>query len=260
MNDLDLIENYLTGQLPADEQTRFEAALRTDPALADALAFYVLARHTATADARAERRAEFDALRRKAGVPLPPDPVETPVVRPFWGRPVSWAAAASIVLLLGLGWYFLQPGTTPADATMAISRQVDAYVASHFVTLPTTMDGGTTDSLTIGINYVNKGQLPQAEAVFRAVLTRQPANENALKYAGIVALRLQKYDYAIELFHRLGERTDLFSNPGRFYEALARLKRGRPMDKEQAKKLLKEVIIKNLDEKPEATQLLNALL
>ena len=39
LESLETVENYLTGQLPADERARFEAALRTDPAVVDALAF-----------------------------------------------------------------------------------------------------------------------------------------------------------------------------------------------------------------------------
>jgi tetratricopeptide (TPR) repeat protein len=242
MNDLETIENYVTGKLPEDERTRFETALRTDPALADALAFYVLAKHTAKVDARAQRQAELDALRR------------TPA-RLQWVAPMGWAAAASVVLLLGLGWYFVRDSAGSADAT----QFADAYVTRHFDKLPATMNGGSTDSLMQGIGLYNDKKFAEAEVIFQDVLTQQPDNDRALKFAGVVALRLEKYDIAIDRFHRLSQRTDLFSNPGTFLEAIALLQRNRPMDKEQAKKLLEDVINRNLEGKTEADALLTKL-
>ena len=256
MNDLELIENYLTGQLPADERARFEAALRTDPAVADTLAFYLMAKQAARAEAREQRLAELNALRRKTPQPPVMEPVGLPRARPSWSAPMRWAAAASVVLLLGLGWYFFRPQPQPM---LAASQQVDAYVTSHFMQLPTTMDGGPADSLKMGVDLFNKGNVAEANTVFQDVLTRHPNTDSALKYAGIVAFRRGDYDQAITLFHRLSQRTDLYANPGLFYESLALLKRGRPMDKNEAKKLLEDVIKNNLDGKTEAEQLKTSL-
>ena len=237
-NDLETIENYLTGQLSAEERTQFETTLRTDPAVADALAFYALAKHTAKVDARAQRQAELGALRRQPA-------------RLQWAAPMQWVAAASVVLLLGLSWYFLRDTTGSTDAT----QLADAYITKNFDQLPTTMGGGPTDSLKQGVDLYNNNKFAEAEAVFQDVLIGQPDNDRALKFAGIVALRQQKYDQAIDRFHRLSQRTDLFSNPGTFLEAIALLQRGRPMDKSQAKKLLNDVISKNLEGKREAAEL-----
>jgi tetratricopeptide (TPR) repeat protein len=242
MNDLELIENYVNGQLSADERARFETALRTDPAVADALAFYVLAKQAAKNEARAERLAELDALRRQPAKGL-------------LSVPMQWAAAASVVLVIGLGWYFLRDSTSGGGNATELA---DAYVTENFNQLSTTM-GGEADSLKTGVGLFNENKLTEAEAIFESVLERQPTNDRALKYTGIVALRQGNYDEAIDRFHRLSERTDLFSNPGAFYEALARIKRSGPMDKSQAKKLLEEVINKNLEGKGEAEKLLKTL-
>lgn len=272
--DLETIENYLTGQLTPDERLRFEEALRTDSAVAEALTFYMLTKQVSRDEAREQvpydevreqRRAELDALRKKGNLALDADDedelieVATPV-RTLWSVPMRWAAAASVILVLGLGWYFVsQPTSTPAAGQLA-----DQYIASRFTQLPTTMDGGSSgstsmDSLKLGVGLFNQGNLAGAETVFYGILTRQPDLENALKYAGIVSLRQGKYDQAIEQFHRLSQRTELYSNPGTFYEALAHLKRGQPTDQEQAKKLLNEVVGKSLEGKREAESLLKEL-
>ena len=253
--ELETIENYLNGGLSAGEKARFETALRTDPAVADALSFYVLAKHTAKVGAHARRKAELDALRRNA-VPLPMVDLPTPTrVRPLWSAPMRWAAAASVVLLLGIGGYFLRGTTKSPDA----AQLADAYVTRNFDQLSTNMGGGSVDSLTQGIGLYNDKKFAEAEVVFQDVLTQHPDNDRALKLAGIVALRQKKYDIAIDRFHRLSQRNDLFSNPGSFLEAIALLQRNRPIDKEQAKRLLEEVINKNLEGKNEAKQFIEQL-
>lgn len=251
--DLETIENYVTGQLSTDERARFEAALRTDPALADALTFYMLSKHVAREEAHAIRKAELDALRQK-----------TVPTQPFWSAPMRWVAAASIVILLGLGWNFFQSANGPANSELAVAQLTDAYVAQHFTNLSTDMDGASSgskalDSLKQGIDLYNKGKLTEADGIFQDVLKRQPDLESALTYAGITSLRRGNYDQAITLFRRLSQRTDLVSNSGTFYEALALLKRGQPADMKQAEILLKEVIEKGLAGKKEATALIETL-
>jgi tetratricopeptide (TPR) repeat protein len=261
-NNLETIENYVTGQLSADERWQFETALRTDSALADELAFYLLTKQVATSQAREQRKAELDALRDQSIQP-PRELAEIETrTRPLWSAPMRWAAAASIVLLLGVGWYFINPSST--DTQLVASQQVDAYIATHFNQLPTTMGSGptgsaTTDSLKTGVGLYNEGKLTEAGNVFEQVLTRQPNNASAIKFAGLVSLRQGNYDKAVSLFHQLSEQTDLAYNPGLFYESLALLKRGKPLDKENAKKLLDQVIIKNLEGKKEAKKLLSEL-
>jgi tetratricopeptide (TPR) repeat protein len=256
-NDLETIENYLTGQLSDEDRAQFETTLRTDPAVADALAFYVLAQHTAKVDALSQRRDELDALYKRPRANPETNPVPVSVATPTrrqWSAPMRWVAAAAVLLLLGLGWYFFRTSNAP-DAT----QLAEAYVTRTYDQLSTTMGNGTSDKLTAGIGLYNEQKFAEAETAFEAVLAGQPDNDRALKFAGLVALRQKKYDSAIDRFHQLGQRTDLFSNPGTFLEAITLLERNRPMDKGQAKKLLEEVINGNLEGKNEAKQILLSL-
>jgi len=258
MNDLEIIENYLNGQLSADERTRFETSLRTDPAVADALAFYVLTKQVARQEAREQRLAELDALRRNKH---PQPPIHTGSDEPTvatprrWQAPMRWVAAASVLLLLGLGWYIFRQAGGPTSAV----ELADTYLNQQYGQLSTTMSGGPADRLKQGIDLYNQQKFQEAELIFTQLLTEQPDNDRVLKLAGLVALRQANYDEAIARFHRLSQRTDLYSNPGTFLEALARLKRNQPMDKEQAKKLLDEVITSNLEGKSTAQSLVKQL-
>lgn len=243
--NLETIENYVNGQLSAQERMQFEEQLRTDPTVAEELAFYVLSKQVAHQQAREERMTELNALRQQ----------NPRIGQRSVGSWTVYAAAASLVLLLGLGWYFFRPTT---ESPLAANQLIDDYVTAHFMELPTTM-GSETDSLKLGIDLFNKGKLDQATVVFQDVLTRKPDTDSALKYGGIASLRQGNYDKAIEQFRDLSQRTDLIANPGPFYESLALLKRGRPIDKSRAKKLLEEVINKNLEGKADAEILVQSL-
>ncbi len=265
METLETIENYLNGQLPASERERFETALRTDPAVADTLAFYVMTKEAARQQAREQRRAELDSLRQKS--------VATPMAAPMMeeagmGRdqpvlsrpaprsaPMRWVAAASVLLLLGLAWSVFRLETEP----VSIAQLADTYITTHYDQLSTTMGGGSANRLEQGIGLYNEQKFAEAEAAFKDVLAQQPNNERALQFAGVIAYRQGKYGQAIDQFHKLSQIPDLISNPGAFLEALARLKRSQPMDKEQAKTLLQTVIQENLAGKAEAEPLVKQL-
>lgn len=256
--NLETIENYVNDQLSADERMRFETALRTDPAVADALKFYVVAKETARQQARQaheereQRRAELDALRRSHSPKTFADMPTDTRPRPTWSAPVRWAAAASVVLLMGLGWVFLRGAGGGTDAV----QMADAYVTTNYGQLSTAMSGGPADRLKQGVELYNRQQFAEAEPVFAQLLTEQPDNDRALKYAGLVAYRLKNYDQAVERFSRLNRRTDLLDTSGPFLEALARIQRNQPIDKEPVKNLLQRVIRENLEGKAEAKELI----
>ena len=88
----------------------------------------------------------------------------------------------------------------------------------------------------------------------KSLAKNNPTNSEAKKYAGIVSLRLNNYDKALEYFTMLATDTGLYSNPGKFYKAITLLKRNKDGDKEAAKLLLEEVRDENLEGKNEAEE------
>ncbi|RCR68900.1 tetratricopeptide repeat protein [Larkinella punicea] len=229
MKELERIDDYFAGRLSPADRDRFEATLPHNPALARSVAFYLLARQTARQEARRMLK------------PLP--------VRRL---PVRMLVAVAACLLLVLG--FLTVWQTPPS----VREVADQYLSERYGQLPVSLDG-QSDSLKTGSQFYNMGEFRKAETVFESMLQREPTHPEALKRAGLVSLRLNQYDQAIERFQRLGQQTDLYANPGIFLEALARLKRGQPMDKNRAKKLLLTVIQGNLEGKKEAGQLVEKI-
>lgn len=226
----------MANRLPADERIRFEANLRTDTALAEAVAFYVSTGQTLRQDALSQRRAELMARPR-------------PIRQTNW--PYAVAAAACLVLLLGIGWVLWFPKNTATELA-------DAYIDRNLTQLSVTM-GAENDTLQQSIDLINKGQLKEADDLLTNLLYRQPANAEVLKWAGVVSLRRSQYDNAISRFGQLSRRTDLYANPGFFLESLARIKRNRPDDKDTAKFLLQRVVKQNLEGSKEANELLKQL-
>lgn len=232
------IEDYFKRQLSDPEKEQFEKDLKTDPELAESVAFYLLVKNAAGQEARDKRLAE----RHEAWQKLRNSQPKT-ISRPLF----YYAAAAVLFIAMGLGWYFLSPGVQSRE------QLAEHYVQENFSTLSVQM-GGNADSLQQVINQYNKGNYKEAGSMIDAMLRRDPQNTEAQKIAGIVSLKEGDYDKAINHFHQLGAQKQLFSNPGKFYEAIALLQRGLPLDKKLADSLLREVIDGNLEGKEEAVK------
>ena len=225
------IEAYFGKTLTAGERAQFEREMSENGELADEVAFYLATRKAQVDGERQElleaRHAEWQQLLEE----------EVPKTRSLW-----WAAAAVVAALaVGLAWYLNLSGPS-------YERLAHAYVSTELQTVNVRMDG-TADSLQLAARLFNDGSLEEARRVTEGLLANEQGNAEAKKLAGIVSLRLKDYDKAIEHFQQLGAREDLFSNPGKFYEALARLERNKSGDKEKAEGLLKEVVEKRLEGK-----------
>ncbi len=230
---MDKIEQYYNQTLSKAERLAFEEELKSNPALAQEVAFWVQARAAAQAEAHARRKEEFAMLGQSL--------TKTKQRSLYY----TYAAAASVVLMLGLGWWIYKSQITNYESQIN-KEWASAYIEKNFTTLNTQM-GNSNDSLQIGITVYNSGDLKKAKVAFEQLLQRDSLHAEAQKYVGIVALRRQDYDQAIKHFHALGLRTDLVANPGKFYEALALLRRDLPLDKKKVENLLKEIKAAKLD-------------
>lgn len=122
-SDFERIEAYVAGHLSVGERTQFETELSKDSELASETArlraLRTGLRRLTYRDELAARHAEL--IERGA---INPVQTGTGRVRPLGQtRPLwqSFAVAASVALLLGLGWFFLKPNpsSTPSPADMA---------------------------------------------------------------------------------------------------------------------------------------------
>ncbi len=231
------IEAFINNELSDEEIRELEEHLRTDKQLAEELAFYLSVKRLAAQSpqrSRLEKRHEEWRQLKKGNV-----------VTPILGW--RWAVAALVVVGICLAWLL---NTSPSSDLRGLSGK---YISANFETLSVRMSGPeSNDSLQTAINAFNGGDLQHTLAICEGILQRDPSNTEAMKTAGIAALRSKDYDKAIQYFQTLGNDTSLYGNPGRFYEALALLQKGGEQDIKQAEELLDEVIARDLEGKRES--------
>ena len=242
MENLEYIENYFKGINNDGQKQQFEKKIMEDASFAEEVAFYISTNGLIEQQVKAEKKQRFREIYDKQKV----IPIKQPVIS-MW----KYIAAASIIVAVILITWFM-PGNKKSSQQLA-----DTYIQQNFKTLSVTM--GSQDSLQTGLNLFNSKKLAEALSMFEAIVKNNPANSDAKKYAGIVSLRLNNYDKALEYFTMLASDTSLYSNPGKFYEAITFLKRNKDGDKETAKLLLKEVRDENLEGKNEAMEWLGKL-
>lgn len=225
------IDNYFEGRLSAAEQADFERKLEQDKALADEVAFYLSTKAAFKEAALQKRHAQWTRQR--------------PVQSLRW----QWASgiAAAMVLLIAV-WYVVIP------SNHTLQEYAEVYIEENLTKLNTQMDTAV-DSLQTAIDYYNQQKYREALPVFKRLAHANP-QVRAYEYEGLTQLQLKNYDAAIAVFERIAADTELLENRGKFYAALAYLKKG---DTKTAQRLLKEVITRNLAGKSEAEHWLTAV-
>lgn len=173
-------EDYVAGRLATSERAQFETELGTNPELADETArlraMRTGLRRLAFRDEMIARHAELV----RSGAIQPVQPVMT-VVRPLWQY---MAIAASLVLLLGLGWFAwqLQSGPSPADLA---SRAIPASLRLN----PTTRNGEPLITAPGPDQLVRRKAIARDTAAIRAGLTLLQQNQPAEAIARLLPAR-----------------------------------------------------------------------
>ena len=161
-------------------------------------------------------------------------------MKSFW----PYIASAAIIIGILAGVYLVVQSPSPV-------KLADRYIKQNFQTLGVTMSG-VQDSVQTALRFYNEGKLIQALEHFEAIIRSNPADFTSIKYAGIVLLQLEQYDKAIFYFNKLEQNPGLYANPGKFYHALALMKRNKPGDQTVANDLLQKVVELNLEGKETA--------
>jgi tetratricopeptide (TPR) repeat protein len=245
MESFDMIEAYFDGEVSPEEASRFDQRIQEDPEFAEEVADYLGALAALRAANGEERKERFRELYRQ-GAGTERRGVARRMNSRRW---VAFSAAAVVLGMLALAWLlYLRPGNA--------AQLADRYIRQNLASLPLKM--GRLDSVQAGIDLYNQGKFAGALARFEAVLLADTLNPTALLNAGIVSLRMESYDKALDYFTKLEKHTDAHISPALFYEAVTLMRRGRPGDSDLAKQLLKRVVEGNLDKKKEAQELLGS--
>jgi hypothetical protein len=212
MNDLENIDNYFADRLSAADKLAFEQRIKAEPALAEAVAFYM---HTKSIE------------REKAVLAKHQEWTQKPAAKSVnFTRLVSGIAAS---LLIVASWWFITQNKSSNIETLAQN-----YIAKELNTLPIKMDA-KEDSLELGKKYYNEAKYSQAQKIFESLAAK---DLKAFEFAGLSALKAKDYPTAERAFGKLSENSELIENKGKFYLVLTYFKMG---EKQKAESLLLEI-------------------
>ena len=209
------IDNYFQGRFSAEEKKAFDERLANEPSFADEVAFYLHAKSTIREDILQTRHQQWTQQNQKRVIPL---------------LKIGIGIAAMLILGIGYLFFFQQKQTATQLAT--------AYIDKSFAKLPTNMDS-QIDSLSKGVALYNDQKYEASLQIFK-----QLNNIKAPKYAGQAALKLKRYDEAIDYFQRYAAQNESTKSTGTFLTALVYLEKG---EKEKATALLKIIAPNDLD-------------
>jgi tetratricopeptide (TPR) repeat protein len=230
MDNLEYIDAYFQNSLSDEEKKEFEKKCVEKKSFAEEVAFYVSARHLLKAElVKTKQQAweQGEVIGETIVEEREPIRIERNRSRFRW---LKYVAAACIVLAIAT--YIFERPVNP-------QQMAETYLEENYSMLPQKM--GIEDKFSAAKEAYGNKDYATALAIFQAVLSEQPDNAEAVKYVGIVSLRMDKYDKALEAFDRLS-RMDLRANSGLFLKAVTLLKRNEPGDKEQAKQILQTVV------------------
>lgn len=240
MTELELIESYFAGELSQDEKRIFEKRLEDDQSFAKEVGLYILSRQAAQEALLEEKKQKFLEHFEELSAN---SPQSTTGIRIHWWH-YGAAAAASLLILILFVTYFNSESP---------ERLAESYIDRNLATLSTTMSGAT-DSLALGVAAFNRKDYPMAQSIFRSLEDNNDVAIEATEYLGITYLRTRNYDKAAEQFKKLITFDELYSNPGKFYLALTLMRRSSDGDRDEAKKLLEQVVNQRLPGHLEASQ------
>lgn len=224
MDSLDYIDNYFKGQLNAEEIRQFELRIEQDPVFAQDVAFYVSATGMLKEQAEKSTKERFRELELAEPVKMKQSPVR---------KMVYWMAAAAVTIGVIFRVFFMQPSSFKmAENFIAAEMTIDTV---------TTMGPTLDDSMLLAKNYFYSQKYLAAQKVYDALIVSYPEKDEIILNAGIAALKAGNTESAISYF-KTYEANDLFDNKGKFYHAVALMKRNQQGDHERAKQMLEDVV------------------
>ena len=242
MNNIEYIDDYFKGSPGEQEKHEFQQRINNDHSFAEEVAFYISANHSILEHAADEKRMRFRNIYEQQKL--------VPAHRVPLRQMMRYMAAASLLALVILFAWLYTGQHQPAG------ELADQYISKNFGSLGVNM--GSRDSLQSGINLYNQGNFAEAFATFSTIVKNDSTSEPAARYAGISALRLNRYDDALAYFTLLDKDTSGYSF-GKLYQAITLLKRNKGGDIAAAKKILQQVVAYDLEGKQEAENLLKKL-
>ncbi|MFC3196880.1 tol-pal system YbgF family protein [Parapedobacter deserti] len=235
-----LIEAYFAGELSAEAQQQLEWLLAHDTAFEEEFRFEKEIRDAVIYNERQQLKARFRMLDKQAA-------------KPTRKLATWWYAAASILVLIGVAWFFFDRQPT-VDSEKLYAQYMEPYpnVVAPRVRGSLEVDQVMAEALA---NY-DKQAYAEAAALFEQLYKEAPSNHAAL-YLAVCRLLLDQPEQAIRLLENEDWADTQVSLPViDWYLGLAYLKAG---DEGQARQYISQVAASGSDLAPRAEELAEKL-
>ena len=244
-NKIDLIEEYLAGELSIREQTEFEELLRNDP---DLMKEFLLRKDIN------EAISENDVmdLRNKLNKIVNSETK----VRNIYRNPfiLSSVAAVAIILIVISCFYLFSnkmvSGTEIFNSYYSTYPTISSFRSSTGQTVQEHM-------LSEAFNSYDDGKYSIASDYFNQILADDKSNTMAQFYEAICEIELENFDKSEKLLNELILKNNhIFWEQAHWYLALVYLKQN---DIDNAKNIFKIIIKEDMAQKPESDSIIKSL-
>ncbi|MCS7037675.1 MAG: hypothetical protein RMJ33_05060 [Saprospiraceae bacterium] len=202
------IERYLLGQMSPEERAIFEAELERDPVLAEQFALQQREHEALEVIVEDRLRAQLKAWAEQF-------PLRAPA--PWYRRPATWMAAASLLLLSGILYFaWLRPHTT-YDAVAQGDSPLETYEPTPLPKDSSTEETAiqqppaSTDAPDVALRYIALAERYTERPKFQRIIVR--SEQEQLSYMDSAYLILEKGQYAraIQRLRRIPKSDDHYT-------------------------------------------------
>lgn len=216
-NTFERIEAYLSGELSFEEAQAFEEEMGSNKELAEEVALQRDTHSLLALGSQLDLKAKLQVLDKEMSKPSK--------VRPLFGNPRVWLAAAAILIAVSVVLFSL--GRSSANVYM-----------EEFSPYPdlTSMRNDTLNDLRTGMIAYTRGEYDIAVDYLQKFAKTNPADDFVHLYLGNAYLGLENYEKAILELELV--QSPRWKQPGEWYLALAYGLNG---EKDKAAKLLEKI-------------------
>jgi len=218
LTDIEQIEQYLSGELNAEQRQSFEQRLHTDHEFAETFKIYQAIEEEMTTDNEDDLRNELGPHTSKyfesnAGAKVIPINRK----RQRWWMYATAAAASIVILLLWKPWADKKLSNEELYAKNAVPENLPSFVR-----------GSNNDSLLINASEAfNRKDYAAAKPLLDSISKLRPTEAQLQLADGIANTETANYNIAIEKFDVLAAGQSIYKYDAMFWKGLTFLKQGK---------------------------------
>lgn len=200
MENIDKIEEYLSGAMAGEERQAFEAEVAANPALADEVGLLRLAREAVELEISDNLRQQFQEWDQSAAKSTEEAEAKVVKMKPRANLRRILSIAATVLLLIAAGTFWFANNQYSSNAIAG-----DLYSSISTMRRP----NDTENTLNNALDAIRSGDYTQADQLLQTI---QPADVNyadARYYLGHSYFQQERYTEAITALQNLGDQADI---------------------------------------------------